>query len=191
MFMNSPQNNRILIVDDNRAIHSDFKRILAPSPTADLDRAAAELFGDASIESQPNYELTYASQGLDAVEAVRDAIACGNPFALAFVDMRMPPGFDGVETISRIWRIDPDLFAVICTAYSDRRWEQIVHELGETDQLFILKKPFDSAEVMQIAYTLSRTWNARRETGRQMEQFVEAAGASGRTAPSVAARQPG
>ncbi|HEX3356775.1 MAG TPA: response regulator [Tepidisphaeraceae bacterium] len=166
------QNQRILIVDDNRAIHMDFKRILAASPTADLDRAAADLFGDSPADRvQTSYELSFCSQGGEAIEAVESANAAGKPFAIAFVDMRMPPGIDGVETVFRMWKADPKLQAVICTAYSDRSWEQIIDRLGQTDQLLVLKKPFDPAEVSQIASSLTRKWNLHRQTELQMAEM--------------------
>ena len=129
--MDSVSNNRILIVDDNCAIHADFRRILGASPTADLDWAASEIFGDLAGHSI-SYELSFCTQGDEAVQAVSSAVASEKPFAIAFVDMRMPPGLDGVETIARMWQADPELQAVICTAYSDRSWEQIVGRLGRT-----------------------------------------------------------
>jgi CheY-like chemotaxis protein len=166
------QNQRILIVDDNRAIHMDFKRILGASPTADLDRAAADLFGESSSDrAQTSYELFFATQGAEAIEAVDSAAIAGQPFAIAFVDMRMPPGMDGVETIFRMWKADPKLEVVICTAYSDRSWEQIVDRLGQTDKLLVLKKPFDPAEVAQIASSLTRKWNLERQNEMQIAEM--------------------
>ncbi len=85
--------------------------------------------------------------------------------------MRMPPGIDGVETIFRMWKADPKLQAVICTAYSDRSWEQIIDRLGRTDQLLVLKKPFDPAEVSQMASSLTRKWNLQRQTELQMAEM--------------------
>ena len=68
--------------------------------------------------------------------------------------MRMPPGWDGVETITELWKVDPQLQVVICTAFSDYTWAEIVDRLGQSDKLLILKKPFDSAEVSQLASAL-------------------------------------
>jgi PAS domain S-box-containing protein len=72
--------------------------------------------------------------------------------------VRMPPGWDGIETTSRLWAEDPDLQIVICTAYSDYGWDEMVRRLGQTDNLLLLKKPFDPVEVVQITHALTRKW---------------------------------
>jgi len=175
--MDSQPNHRILIVDDNRAIQTDFRRVLGVSPTAGLDQVEASLFGTPStpVPAAHCYELTFATQGSEAVEAVEAALLVNKPFALAFVDMRMPPGYDGLETITRLWKLDPHLNVAICTAYSDRSWDQIIGRLGQSDQLLIVKKPFDIAEVSQVAFVMTRTWNARRTLELQMKSMLEQA----------------
>src|SRR5262249_45728570 len=146
------QNRRILVIDDNVAIHADFKKILAAEDldTCGLAEAEAELFGAAptSMAAKPRFELTSAFQGHEGLTAVTQAVQSGRPFAIAFVDVRMPPGWDGVETTARLWEADPDLQIVICTAYSDYSWDKMVAQLGGSDRLVILKKPFDAIEVM-------------------------------------------
>jgi CheY-like chemotaxis protein len=170
--MQESENNRILIVDDNPAIHMDFNRILGSSRITSLDRATAELFGDTeSRSSEPTYELTCVQQGESAVEAAAIAVASGKPFALAFVDMRMPPGIDGVETIARMWQVDPAIEAVICTAYSDRTWEEMIQKLGKSDHFLVLKKPFEVEEVSQIAASLTRKWHAKRQQELKIRQI--------------------
>jgi diguanylate cyclase (GGDEF)-like protein len=171
-------NRRILVVDDNSAIHEDFRKILASDrDSSDLDELEAALFGTAS-EAAPTvgYELDSALQGKEGVEKVIAASEAKQPYAVAFVDMRMPPGWDGVETIERLWEQDPDLQIVICTAYSDYSWREIVDRLGETDRLLILKKPFDSAEICQIAAAFSAKWQftqqARMKIG-EMQRLVD------------------
>ena len=161
------QNGRILIVDDNESIHDDFRKILgktAESPElADLE---ASLFGDDESatpqSSELGFELTFANQGQQALRLVKEAQERDEPFALAFVDMRMPPGWDGLETIMQLWRVDPDLQVVICTAFSDYSWRDIIARIGQTDRLLILKKPFDNVEVSQLAIAL--TENGRSST---------------------------
>lgn len=74
----------------------------------------------------------------------------------------MPPGWDGIETVSRIWEIDPEILVVLCSAYSDYTWEQMVHRLGRTDRFLVLKKPFDNIEVRQLAMALSEKWRLNR-----------------------------
>lgn len=164
-------NKRILVVDDTKTIHDDFNKILSPAvpvPT-DLASARAAFFGNAEGEDEAAapvkpgavaYELTSAFQGQAALEAVKQANQDKNPFSVAFVDVRMPPGWDGVQTIKEIWKVDPDLHCVICTAYSDYSWDETVAELGQTDKLLILKKPFDPAEIRQVASAFTAKWSA-------------------------------
>ena len=124
--MNDPErlaiaNHRILVIDDNPAIHEDFRKILGPSgesASADLDADEAALFGDAPQASrQLSFEIDSAMQGREGLKMLESAMAEGRPYATAFVDVRMPPGWDGVETIHHLWKVDPDLQVVICTAY--------------------------------------------------------------------------
>ncbi len=149
---------RLLIIDDNPAIHNDIRNILIDEDqSTDFNEAASALFGE-STASQPseNYEIDSAHQGQEGYEKVIQAVDSNRPYACAFVDMRMPPGWDGLETIAHLWQKDPDLEIVICTAYSDYSWSDIVGRLGQTDQLLILKKPFDASEVRQLASCLTR-----------------------------------
>lgn len=156
------RNQRILIIDDNAAIHEDVRKILgAPSKEdASLDDEAAELFGveTEDLTSSVGFEIDSAFQGQEGLAKVQHALDEGRPYAMAFVDVRMPPGWDGIETISRIWKTYPELQVVICTAYSDYSWEDMIRKVGTTDNLVILKKPFDNVEVLQLAHTLTRKW---------------------------------
>jgi len=151
---------RILIVDDTPAIHEDFRKSLSSAGSRALDQAEEALFGDAGADRQPrdSFELDSAYQGQEGLELVRKARAKSLSYAVAFVDIRMPPGWDGIETIQRLWEVDPELQVVICTAYSDYSWSDIVRKLGQSDSLIILKKPFDTVEVLQLAHALSRKW---------------------------------
>jgi two-component system NtrC family sensor kinase len=169
-------NQRILIVDDNRDVHVDFRKILAPPPSSALKLDALELalFGEASAPSpaeQAAFTLDSAYQGQEALGLVERSLVSGAPYALAFVDMRMPPGWDGVETISRLWAVDPDLQVVICSAYSDYSWREIIDKIGQSDGLLILKKPFDSIEVVQVACAFSAKWQLHREARRRTEDL--------------------
>ena len=163
------ENNRILIVDDNQSIHEDYKKILGASNdnTNEIDDLESALFDDdKKLYKNKNciYELVDAFSGEEGLKEVEIAKSKDRPFALAFVDQRMPPGWSGVETISKIWEVDPFIEIVICTAYSDYSWDEIIHELGITDRLLILKKPFDSVEVKQIASALTKKWNLADQT---------------------------
>jgi CheY-like chemotaxis protein len=129
--MQEEKNRRILIVDDNRTIHDDFRKILAARADSDaLDRAEAEILGNdlpvAPASETEVFDLDSAYQGQEAWAKVKAAVASGSHYAMAFVDMRMPPGWDGVETITKMWEADPDIQVVICTAYSDYSWEEII-----------------------------------------------------------------
>lgn len=157
-------NPRILVVDDNRSIHEDFRKILGGQPDGrgDLDALHSELFGGPTIECSEAFELDSAFQGEEAIECVRIARTGGKPYALAFVDVRMPPGLDGVETTARLLEEDPELSVVICSAYSDHSWEEMAEALGKTDRVLILKKPFDTVEVTQLAHALQTRWELAR-----------------------------
>ena len=113
------KNLRILVVDDNRSIHVDFRKILTDERTTAKARAVeTALFGEATdARRSVSFELDSAYQGKDGYEMVRAAVAAGRPYAMAFMDVRMPPGWDGIETTTRIWEVDPDMQIVICTAY--------------------------------------------------------------------------
>jgi two-component system, NtrC family, sensor kinase len=159
------RNRRILLIDDNPAIHDDFRKILVADDAAAsaIDAEAATIFGTDNPKScGMAFDMDSAFQGEEALTKVRKALAAGEPYAAAFVDMRMPPGWDGLETIQRIWQVYPDLETIICTAYSDHSWQEIQGRLGTSDRLLILKKPFDKVEVQQLALALTEKWNLRR-----------------------------
>lgn len=173
----SEKNRRILIIDDNHAIHEDFAKILRPRSDGSngLVDLEAELFGEkASAQTGDAYELDSAFQGTEGIEKVAQAIAAKRPYALALVDVRMPPGIDGIQTLERIWKIDPDLQAVICTAYSDYSWEEMIGQLGVSDRLLILKKPFDNIEVRQLANTLTEKWWLLQQNRAKVANLEEA-----------------
>ena len=169
---------RILVVDDNAAIHEDFRKVLAQDSSADeadLSRAESVIFGDepwASPALVP-YLLDCASQGQEAAQFVARAVAAGRPYAIAFVDMRMPPGWDGLETIEHLWKLDPHLQVVICSAHSDYDWGDVIERLGHSDKLLILKKPFEPIEVQQCAGALSRKWQNERALRTHVESLEQ------------------
>lgn len=169
-----PTNNRVLVVDDNQAIHEDFRKVLAADDSLgqDLEQAETELFGETQprmVNSQ--YDLDFASQGQEALEKVQKSIEQNQPYAMAFVDVRMPPGWDGVETTTHLWEADPDLQIVICTAYSDYSWDEMVEKIGQSDRLVILKKPFDNVEVLQLASALTEKWRLQQEAKNRLDQL--------------------
>ncbi len=162
---------RILIVDDEPAMHDSYRRSFAPAggETAQLSAMAAELFGDEDAgvvplpDDAPSFELTHCHQGLDAIAAVEAALARGEPYPVAFIDVRMPPGIDGKETARRIRALDAEINLVIVTGFSDFSPLEISRAAGPTDKIFYIAKPFEVAEVVQTATALGRRWQVDRE----------------------------
>ena len=152
--MNTPPddqtNRRILVIDDNRDIHDYFREILHGRPVG--------------------FTMESAYQGVEGVQLLRQALEKGEPYAVAFVDMQMPPGIDGIETITKLWELDADLQVVICTGHSDCRWNELT-SLGNSDRLLILKKPFDLVEVRQMAEALSVKWELLRRGRHHLEDL--------------------
>jgi two-component system NtrC family sensor kinase len=157
---------RILVVDDNEAIHEDIRKILdlGGGGGAELNAMEADLFDDKPAGAGfAHFQIDSAYQGQEGLAKVQQAIAEHRPYAVAFVDVRMPPGWDGIETIGHLWREDPDLQVVICTAFSDHSWPEIVSKLAPADSLLILRKPFDAIEIRQMVHALSAKWMLNRE----------------------------
>ncbi|HXC37112.1 MAG TPA: PAS domain S-box protein, partial [Candidatus Acidoferrales bacterium] len=169
---------RILVVDDNQAIHDDFRKTLlgTGSSSSSLADIEAELFSKPgpTLKIGP-FRVDFASQGADALAMVEKALKANDPYSLAFVDIRMPPGWDGVETIDRLWKVYPSLQAVICTAYSDYSWHDIIGRFGHTDNLLILKKPFETVEVLQLAHALTRKWSLGQQARLRMDELEKMA----------------
>jgi diguanylate cyclase (GGDEF)-like protein len=171
-------NRRVLIIDDNAAIHQDFRKVLGVqaehSAQAALDVLEANLFGDAgAVAARPNFEIDSAHQGQEGVAMAHQALADGRPYSLAFVDMRMPPGWDGLKTIERLWATDPNVQVVICSAHTDYDWTEVVHRLGHSDKLLVLRKPAEPIEVLQCATALSRKWENDKLVRDQMLRLEE------------------
>jgi diguanylate cyclase (GGDEF)-like protein len=164
------RNTRVLVIDDSPEIHGDFARILAGRPAAaggagELARLRAAVLGKVpgtAADGGQTFAVDGAFQGQEGLEKVRAAVAANAPYAAAFVDMRMPPGWDGLRTLQELWRVDPDLQLVVCTAYTDTPAEELEKIAGDTDRLLVLKKPFDAIEVRRLAATLVSKWNLAR-----------------------------
>ncbi len=130
------------------------------------------MFGEPALSPvQPRFEVDFACQGAEGAALGGSARSQNRPYALAFIDMRMPPGWDGVETTARIWELDPAVQVVICTAYSDHSWEDILGKLGHSDRLVILKKPFDNIEVLQLASALTQKWRLAEVANRRLQEL--------------------
>lgn len=164
--------DRILVIDDNPAIYEDFCKVLCPStaPSKDLLALTNEIFEEEkATHALPDYRIEYAQRGQDGVRLVSEALEHNDPYVIAFVDMRMPNGWNGLDTISNLWRTDPKLQIVLCTAYSDYSWQEIRERLSTRDRFLILKKPFDNIEVQQMVEAMVN----RQEAEAQL-QLLEA-----------------
>jgi len=175
--MDDTFNNRILVVDDNKAIHEDFKKVLLiennPSASS-LSNFENTLLGSDSKKIEfPTFVIDSAYQGQEALQLIEAANKAGKPYALVFVDIRMPPGWDGVETIEQVWKVDANIQTVICTAFSDYSWEYLYEHLGYTDRLLILKKPFDNMEIRLMAISLTRKWQLNKLAGLKQEELQQ------------------
>jgi len=170
--MSVPANRRILVVDDTPAIHQDFRKILSPSAGNDdsLDDTESLLFGTPQV-NRLQFQIDSAYQGEEALELVKRAQAEGQPYALVFADMRMPPGWDGLQTIEQLWKADPRLQIALCTAYSDYSWETMSERIEFDDQLLILKKPFDTLEIRQMASAMTWKWQLAQDAARKMRSL--------------------
>lgn len=162
---------RILVIDDNPAIYEDFCKVLCPTtaPAKELLELANSIFGNSKEVEQTNYQIDFAQRGQEGLEQIKVGINEGWPYSIAFVDMRMPNGWDGLETIKNLWIADPQLQIVLCTAYSDYTWDEIRTQLSTRDRFLILKKPFDNIEVQQMVETL-----VNRQEAEQQLRLLEA-----------------
>src|SRR5438874_7048995 len=164
--------HRVLVIDDNPAIHADYRKILTSEGHTQQSAAEAGLFGAPPTDvARPVFDVDAALQGRDGVELARAALAQGRPYSVAFVDMRMPPGWDGLETIENLWKVDPDVQVVICSAYTDYDWLELLARLGHSDKLIVVKKPFEPIEILQCASALSRKWQNARALKRHVESL--------------------
>lgn len=170
------KNKSVLVIDDNHAIHRDYLAVLRPDQRDEeedeLDRLEDFLLGKPGADKPPqrerNFQIQSTYQGEEAHELVTRHLKKGIRYPLAFVDMRMPPGWDGLETIERIREVDPDIHFVIVTAYSDYPEELIEERLGKTTNYQIVYKPFDPPGLYELAYELVANWN--QANVRDLEQ---------------------
>jgi CheY-like chemotaxis protein len=169
------KNHRILVIDDNRDAHEDFRKILKGGSTVPNDLAEQEtaLFGNAPVKIQPSFEIDSAYQGEDGLQMIEKGLRDNRPYALAFIDVRMPPGWDGVETAAKIWKQYPDLEVVMCTAFADYSWKEMVVNLGHLDRLVILEKPFGVIEVLQLAVGMTEKWRLNQMAKLRVDNLEE------------------
>lgn len=168
--MNEQTIFRVIIIDENPANHQDFIKILQTDISSEEESLEAALLGEKKVTPYlPRFEIDIASQGLEGIDRIKQALEEKRTYSLAFVDIRMPPGWDGIDTIKHIWKLDKDIQVVIYTAYSDSSWEETAEHLGKTDNLFILKKPFDTVSVRQLACALTTKWRLAEDARKRVE----------------------
>ncbi len=168
-------NRRILVIDDDREIWEAYRLVLEPQKkqSGSVREEMDALLGGSSEKGQDREEdflMSYAAQGKEGFAQVEKSLATNNPFALAFIDIRMPPGWSGVKTASCIRQYDPNIEIVIVTAYSDRSCDEIIRKVGSPDKLLFIRKPFDPEELKQLAVSLTEKWSiARREEAQRKD----------------------
>ena len=169
-------NYRVLIVDDEAGIHSDFRDMLNPKRRRTLTAALVGAFLDKVPENKtsflPNFELLHATSGEEAHDIICTAKAANRPIAAAYIDVRMPPGIDGVEAIRRIRQIEKDIELVIMTAYTDKPLPEIVRDMKLLNKLLYIRKPFAPEEVQQITLSLVERWNVEQGLAKKQQQVI-------------------
>ena len=161
-------NRNILVVDDDDGIVASIRKILEePADDGHLTARESVLFeGKPANRPSLSFTVDAASQGEDAARMVRQRLDTGRPYSLIFLDMHMPPGWDGTRTIENIWKIDPHVEIVICSAHNDSDWHDLRQRTDNPAQLIIIHKPFESIEIMQLAMGLTEKWNLARQARR-------------------------
>ncbi|MCK5565133.1 MAG: hybrid sensor histidine kinase/response regulator, partial [Planctomycetes bacterium] len=179
---------RILAVDDEQGILDSYTKILSGqtngSESADeAMRLANKLFAENDTSEQPQehgseitFELTCCKQGVEAIETVQAAVETQKPFSVVFIDMRMPPGIDGIKAAEVIRDLDPNIQIVIVTGFSDIAPQHIARQVPPVDKLLYIQKPFHHQEVVQFATALSVKWKQEKllqEINEELEKRVD------------------
>ena len=166
-------NRRVLIVDDQQEIHDDFIEMLKPRfMEAATDELAAAFTRQENTAFLPEFELLHAPSGEEACEVVKAGRESNRPIAVAFVDIRMPPGIDGIETIRRVRTVDRDIEIIIMTAYTDKSLSEITHDMELLHKVLYIRKPFAREEIQQITLSLVGKWNVEQELAEKRRQLT-------------------
>ncbi|MEZ0393005.1 MAG: ATP-binding protein [Pseudobdellovibrionaceae bacterium] len=178
-------NRRILIVDDEPAIAEGIRALLSPevSNVVPFRRSSRSAPAPASAptampnsKSPTDYELTVVHDPQAALDAVKESLAEGRPFAMGFFDVLMGADIDGIELVKQLQSLDSNLFAVFVTAYQDRSVDSINEYLGEdkSDRWDYINKPFTDGEIIQKARNITSLWNLQRMKEWHEEQLADA-----------------
>jgi signal transduction histidine kinase len=172
------EETRVVIIDDVEEIHNNIRTIFQSRKNDLLDALKQDLFGPSSHNQNLTKERPLifhsACQGQEGYELVKKSVAMGKPYSVAIVDMRMPPGWDGLQTIRKIREVDQDLEIIVCSAYSDYSWHDIAHELGVNDRYLFLSKPFEVTEMKQMVINLAEKWWLKTKNKMYIEELRKA-----------------
>jgi DNA-binding NarL/FixJ family response regulator len=163
---------RILAVDDERKILDAYRQVFCPETDPqgsepEMADLVTKLFGEEPrTPADSLFDLALCRQAEEAVETARAAMEKDEPFAVAFIDVRLPPGPDGVWTAERIRALDPHTQIVMVTAYSDIDPSAIAERVLPEDKLLYVQKPFYPQEMRQFAVALGAKWRAENALGR-------------------------
>lgn len=171
-------NRRILLVDDEPKILEELEKVLVPKnhvneELLDLQSRLFSGSADRPVRKAAVYDVTCCRQGEEAIEAIKNAINNDCPFAVAFLDIRMPPGMDGVSTAEQLRQLDPNLQIVMMTGFSDFDISEISHRVPPEDKLLYLQKPIHSQEIRQFALALTAKWQSDYLLHLQNQRLTE------------------
>jgi len=168
------KNQRILAINDNPNLIEDWRQLFEDCILADdwvIDNEKSTIVHySSSFSREAGFEIDSAFQGQEGLEKIRHAYQEGRPYVVAFVDVRMPPGWDGVNTIEQIWAEYPDLPVVIHAPYSDYSAPEIIERLGASEKLLIFKYPPDNEAIHRFAVAITKGWECKQAT--QFEQVL-------------------
>jgi len=177
MNLNKELNRRILMVDDEPRILEELEKVLTPSQSgnAELSELQNRLFStpETKRKSVIVYDVCCCHQGDEAIRKVQEAVEQDEPFAVAFIDIRMPPGPDGVATAEEIRKLDPNIQIVMMTGYSDFDISEIAHRVPPEDKLLYMQKPIHSQEIRQFALALTAKWQSDTLLHLQNQKLLE------------------
>ncbi len=172
MESNNSWNYRVLVVDDQEEIHNDFEEMLVSGSTRRAtDDLASAFVAESGKLVLPQFELSHATSGEEACDMARAGRESNRPFAMAYVDVRMPPGTDGIETVRRMRKFERDIEIVIMTAYSDKTLPEIVDDMELLHKLLYIRKPFSREEIQQITLSLVGKWNIEQELAKHRQEL--------------------
>jgi diguanylate cyclase (GGDEF)-like protein len=173
MHSKTKQPIRILVADDESAVLDAYRTVLEGkklSGNTAVTDLKSKLFGGAGTETTPSdvsaFDVIYTQGAEEAVQAVSDSIKGNERFAVAFIDMRMPPGPDGVWAATEIRALDSQIDIVLSTAYSDVDPSELSRQVPPVSKIFYVQKPFHPHEVRQLAIALGQKWSAEKKIQR-------------------------